>query len=171
MVVNEVRSDSVLEVRMIGEIQMPSGCSCHSLLYFPLTVSIAILEIQAIGLVVPPLVLLDGGGHSMVRIVLFVLNRNREGIRLDLIIDLIRYDMHLVQHCLEIALRLMLAVLTARKLPRDVVLEVLLNKYLGHLACIIFLDGLYQIEGRMRVLLTSVLLYPLFLNHRLAVLA
>ena len=55
----------------------------------------------------------------------------------------------------------MLAVLAARKLPGDVVLEVFLNKHLGHLARIVFRDSLHQIEGGMRVLLTPVLLYPL----------
>lgn len=171
LVVREVRSDPILEVGMVGEIQMPSGCSGHFFFNFPLTVSIAILEIQAIRLIILPLLLVDGRSHSIVRIILFVLNRNREGVRLDLVIDLIRYDMHLIQDCFEIALRLMFAILTARKLPGYVILEILLNEYLRHLASIILLDGLYQIEGGVRVLLTSVLLYPLGLEHRLSVLA
>lgn len=162
LVVREVRSDSVLlQMGVVGEIQVPGRRSGHFFLSLTLTVVVAILEIEAVGLAVPALLLLHGGGHGDIGSVLFVLDGDGEGVGLDFIVDLIWHDVHLIEHGLEIALRLMVAVLAARKLPRDVVLEVLFHEYLGHLARIVFLDGLCQIESGMRVLLAPVLLDPL----------
>ena len=91
---------------------MPGRCSGHFFLNFPLTVVVAVLEVQAIGLVVLPL-LLHGRSDGIIGIVLLVLDGNGEGIRFDLVIDLIGHYVHLIEDCLEVALRLMLAVLAA----------------------------------------------------------
>ena len=114
LVGSEVRSDSVLlKMRVVGEIEMPGWRSGHFFFNLALTVVVAVLEVQAIGLVVLPLFLLHGRSDGIIGIVLLVLDGNGEGIRFDLVIDLIGHYVHLIEDCLEVALRLMLAVLAA----------------------------------------------------------
>ena len=113
LVGSEVRSDSVLlKMRVVGEIEMPGWRSGHFFFNLALTVVVAVLEVQAIGLVVLPL-LLHGRSDGIIGIVLLVLDGNGEGIRFDLVIDLIGHYVHLIEDCLEVALHLMLAVLAA----------------------------------------------------------
>ena len=92
----EVGRDSVLEMGMVGEIEMPGGRSCRFFLYFALAVVAAALEVEAVGLVVPALLLLHGRSKGIVGIVQFVFDGDGEGVGLDLVVDLIGHDMHFV---------------------------------------------------------------------------
>lgn len=90
---------------------MPGWCSGHFFLNFALTVVVAVLKVQTIGFIILPLLILDGRSDGIVGIVLLILNRDRECIRFDFVIDLIWYYMHFIQYSLEVALHLMLTVL------------------------------------------------------------